>query len=245
MHWLSIGSCSRCSGSFRSTNQCRLAMSRSCRHRESCFNSRFLFNSFNYTFLLLNIAKASSREKQLKLYKGNWATIEIMKTLLKNRRIYRSQIGTADDNYNTVKKEGSEDEKGDHKGSDSDSWDNMYQADKERRSGIDESDNGEDGGEAKGNDSDDGIDGEDNSEDGDEDMGADNGDEGGSEDGKESNGSCGVSGRKVDEGKKRKNRDDEPVTRVKRMKRDVSGGHQAAIQPRKKLLLRKKGKKSD
>ena len=212
--------------------------------------------------------KASSRQKQLKLYKGNWATLEIMKTLLKNRRTYRNRIGT--DEYDTVKKEGSEDEKGDHDENDTDNWDDMYKADKERRSSIDESDNGEDGGEAKGNNGDDdGIDEEDNGEDGDEDKGADNGDEdanldisgsrdgdgdeGGSEDedrnnGKESNGSRGVSGRKVDEGRdgmKRKNRDDEPVTRVKKAKRDASGSHQVATQPKKKIPLRKKGKKSD
>lgn len=273
MHWLFIGSCSRCSGSFKCTNQCRLARSRSCRHRESRFNSKFLFNSFNYTLLLLNIAKASSRQKQLKLYKGNWATLEIMKTLLKNRRTYRNRIGTIND-YDKIKKEGSddekgdqerseesEDEKGDQEGNDTDSWEEMYQAHK-RRSGVDESDN-KDGGEAKGDDGDDdGIDEEDNGKNGDDDKGADNGDEdanrdigdsgdeGGSEDGdrdngKESNGSRGVSGRKVDEGRngmKRKCRDDEPVTRAKRTKQEVSGGHQVATQPRK-IPLRKKGRK--
>ena len=196
-----------------------------------------------------------------------------MKTLLKNRRTYRNRIGTInDDDYDKIKKEGSdddkgdqersEDEKGDQEGNDTDSWEEMYQADK-RRSGVDESDN-EDGGEAKGDDGDDdGIDEEeDNGKDGDDDKGADNGDEdanqdigdsgdeGGSEDGdrdkgKESNGSRGVSGRKVDEGRnrmKRKSRDDEPVTRAKRTKQEVSGGHQAATQPRK-IPLRKKGRK--
>ena len=34
-----------------------------------------------------------SRNKQLKLYENNWATLEIMKTIIKNKRSYRSKIG--------------------------------------------------------------------------------------------------------------------------------------------------------
>ena len=178
-----------------------------------------------------------------------------MKTLLKNRRTYRNRIGAPDDDHATMKNEGSDDEDP-HDGNNTDSWDEMYQTDKEGDNGEDKGDNVEDGDEEGG----DGI------KDGDEEGGADNedevnleisgsreggGDEGGSEDGdrnngKEGYGSCSVSGRKDDEGRngmKRKNRDDEPVTRAKRTKRDVSGGHQAT-QPMKKLLLRKKsGKK--
>src|SRR6266545_3638948 len=40
--------------------------------------------------------KAKTKNEQLQRYKGNWATFEIMKTLIKNRRIYRKQIGSAD-----------------------------------------------------------------------------------------------------------------------------------------------------
>ena len=179
-----------------------------------------------------------------------------MKTLLKNRRTYRNRIGAPDDDHATMKNEGSDDEDP-HDGNNTDSWDEMYQTDKEGDNGEDKGDNVEDGDEEGG----DGI------KDGDEERGVDNeedevkleisgsrdggGDEGGSEDGdrnngKEGYGSCSVSGRKDDEGRnrmKRKNRDDEPVTRAKRTKRDVSGGHQAT-QLMKKLLLRKKsGKK--
>src|SRR6266545_1321494 len=40
--------------------------------------------------------KAKTKNEQLQRYKGNWATFEIMKTLIKNRRLYRKQIGSAD-----------------------------------------------------------------------------------------------------------------------------------------------------
>src|ERR1700678_3973852 len=99
--------------------------------------------------------------------------------------------------------------------------------------------NGEDGDEDKGEDS---VD----NEDGDEGANSVNisgsrdggGDEDGSEDGdgnngEGSNGSRSVSGRKDDKGRngmKRNNQDDKPAARAKRMKRDVSGGHQPATQ---------------
>jgi hypothetical protein len=183
-----------------------------------------------------------------------------MKTLLKNRRTYRNRIGTPDDEHDTMKKKEGEDE-----GNNTDSWEDMYQADKERRLGADEEDNGEDGGQDKGEDGADNEDededanpnisgsrggggDEDGSGDGDED-GSGDGDEDGSEDGdennrKERNGSRGVSGRKDNEGRnvmKRKNQDDEPVTRAKRTKGNVGhGGRQAATKPMKKALSRNK-----
>src|SRR6266508_1062379 len=40
--------------------------------------------------------KAKTKNEQLQHYKGNWATFEIMKTLIKNRRLYRKRIGSAD-----------------------------------------------------------------------------------------------------------------------------------------------------
>ena len=42
----------------------------------------------------------NSRSKQLKWYTGNWATFEVLKTLLKNRRVYRNRIGLQDNNDN-------------------------------------------------------------------------------------------------------------------------------------------------
>ena len=47
--------------------------------------------------------KASSRLKQLQCYKGNWATIKIMKTLLKNQCTYRNRIGSLDENDDDMK----------------------------------------------------------------------------------------------------------------------------------------------
>ena len=47
--------------------------------------------------------KASSRLKQLQCYKGNWVTIEIMKTLLKNWHTYRNHIGSLDENNDNIK----------------------------------------------------------------------------------------------------------------------------------------------
>ena len=65
----------------------------------------------------------------------------------------------------------------------------------------------------------------------------------------ERNGRRGVSGRKDGKGgngMKRKNQDDEPATREKRSKGDVSRGHQAATQPTKKAQPKKNlGKKKN
>jgi hypothetical protein len=219
--------------------------------------------------------KASSRNMQLRLYKGNWATIEIMKTLLKNRRTYRNRIGV--DEHDMMMKVESDDEEGSHEqnngddegdnsgdeegnnigdGDGYDSWDDMYQA--ALRVGINE--DNEDGGEDKGEN---GANSEDGDEDGGENMAenaADNEDGGGGEGGgenrdenneTESNGRRGVSGRKDDKGgngMKRKNQNDEPTMaiRAKRSKRDVSRGHQVAAQPTKKAQPKKNsGKKKN
>jgi hypothetical protein len=48
--------------------------------------------SLNYFFSLL-ITQARSRNNQLQLYDKNWATYEIMKTIIKNKRNYRTKIG--------------------------------------------------------------------------------------------------------------------------------------------------------
>ena len=170
--------------------------------------------------------------------------IQSFSSLLKNRHTYRNRIGAPDDDHATTKNEGSDDEDA-HNGSNTDSWDKMYQMDKEGNNGEDKvitlrmemrkgmrimrrmmrtwklvaAGMG---------------------------VGMRVGVRTGIGTMERKDGSCSVSGRKDDEGRngtKRKNRDDEPVTRAKRTKWDVSGGHQAT-QPMKKLLSRKKsGKK--
>ena len=69
-----------------------------------------LFHFINYS--LLHIAKAISRNKHLKCYKGNWATIKIMKTLLKNQRSYQTHIRLSDIQQSSSKDIRSEDERG-------------------------------------------------------------------------------------------------------------------------------------
>jgi hypothetical protein len=88
--------------------------------------------------------KASSRSKQLQRYKSNWATIEIMKTLIKNRRTYKNRIGSLDDEQ-AVKNEEVDDLDGINHDSDLDS---MY-AEEKKVLGGDEDDNGEDGDEGR------------------------------------------------------------------------------------------------
>ena len=119
-----------------------------------------------------------------------------MKTLLKNQCTYRNRIGTPGDEHDTMKKE-DEDEEGNHDGNrdnkhseggnsgdknESDSWEAMYQAVKQRGLGNDEDD--------------DKIEDKDKSE-----NGADNEDEDGGDNRKETNGNSGVSRRKDDKGR--------------------------------------------
>src|SRR6266542_945595 len=40
--------------------------------------------------------KAKTKNEQLQRYKGNWATFEIIKTIIKNRRLYQKRIRSAD-----------------------------------------------------------------------------------------------------------------------------------------------------
>ena len=121
--------------------------------------------------------KVSSRNKQLQRYKGNWATLEIMKTLLKNQRTCRHHIRSLDQidedntmnskdsedhNLNPKDSDGEEDDNLNPKDSDGDGddgtkmedWDDMYQnkIDEENRSGGDEVDDSEgfNGGEDEG-----------------------------------------------------------------------------------------------
>ena len=77
-----------------------------------------LFHIINHSFL--HIAKAISRNKHLKCYKENWATIEIMKTLLKNQRSYQTCMRLWDIEDLSLKEIKSEDKRED------DEWEDMY-----------------------------------------------------------------------------------------------------------------------
>ena len=70
--------------------------------------------------------------------------IQSFSSLLKNRHTYRNRIGAPDDDHATTKNEGSDDEDA-HNGSNTDSWDKMYQTDKEGNNGEDKDGNVEDG----------------------------------------------------------------------------------------------------
>ena len=221
------------------------------------------------TSYYLLIAKAVSRSKQLQLYKGNWATIEIMKTLIKNRRCYRSRIGTFDKEQE-IKKEESQDEESDQEGSNvddgnngysdgnnGDDWDDMYMPEKKG----DEDNNGRDGGEDNGAG---GSDGDDEDEDvnvnGSEDDGSNGtnggevedengGDINGGEDedgnmGKEINGGHGKVGEKGNEGRVGMKRKFTPVavtaSTATRVKKKMDDSKGAQS---KKIQLKRKGKK--
>lgn len=168
----------------------------------------------------------------MKCYKGNWATIEIMKTLLKNRRSYKTRIGLPDMQDNKdIGGESPEEEKGEDQ-----DWDDMYMKDNEER----DEDGGEDG---------DGNSGEgDGGEDGDGNSGEGNGDEIGHEDDEEV-GAEDKGGRKGEgsssakqAGKRKVTQDDAPATTRFRKKINVSKAPQVATQPTKKAAP--KGKQS-
>ena len=80
-----------------------------------------LFYFINYS--LLHIAKVISRNKHLKCYKGNWATIKIMKTLLKNWCSYQTCIRLSNIQQSSSKDIRSEDKRED------DEWKEMYMDD--------------------------------------------------------------------------------------------------------------------
>lgn len=190
--------------------------------------------------------KASSRLKQLQRYKGNWATVEIMKTLIKNRRTYRNRIGSLDqhDEDNMMKDINGEEGEGAHEKEDEDDWDEMYMdtekgIDKENGIGSEDEDgNGEDeinGGEDgnRGKEINGGGDGYED----DEEEFARNDDEG-----RNGEGSCSA---KQPRTKRRLTQDDEPATSTgsKRKKMDGSGGHQVPTQSTKKAPPKRKTSK--
>jgi hypothetical protein len=197
--------------------------------------------------------KSKTRCKQLQRYKGNWATLEIMRTLIKNQRTYKHRIGSMDNEQNMVKNEEVDYDGNDDRNSDMES---MYVEDKKGLD-SDEDDNGEDdNGEDDNGEDDNGEDGRDKGDNGmeihrgnDEDgngteinSGDDGGDGNGTkisssgdggEDkerthGKAINGSRGLPGGKDSgESTKRKlkvTQDDEQGAKAKRTKRDGSGG---------------------
>jgi hypothetical protein len=208
-------------------------------------SSQFVHPSFvNYP--LLHITKASSRNNQLQRYQGNWGTIEIMKTLLKNRRSYRHRIGSPaqdgerdtkdDDNGAELKDEIEKGDESEKDGYRSDDWEAMYMNERSEENGI-----------GRG-DGDDGEDEDENENGGKEINGGrdddDDDDEGGNSE-KETNGKVVASA-----GIKRKvNQVDEmTITRAawKRQKTDGSGGDQMATQSTKKAGPKKQySKKKD
>ena len=185
-----------------------------------------LFHFINYS--LLHIVKAISRNKHLKCYKGNWATIKIMKTLLKNWHSYQTHIRLSDIQELSLKDIiRSEDKRED------DEWEKMYMNDN--------------GGNKEENGSGVNGDGEEEEEEEEELKGKDNG--GGKEEeveeeeekeafeAKERNGK-GSSGT----GKRKVTQDDQPVAATRSKKRKVgdSKDHQAATQLRKKTAMKSK-----
>lgn len=203
---------------------------------------------------LLHVAKASFRSKQLQRYKGNWATLEIMKTLLKNRRSYKNRIGSLDDQHDEdnpkkeidgeeleVGGEGEEGGKNDGNNSDDD-WEGMY---------ANGTDNGSGGEDARGgkdvNGNEDGSGDEVEDENGRKDVyGGDIDDEDeelefGRNDDEGMNGGGSRSAKQA--GKKRKvTEDDEPATTVKTKKSrlDSSEDYQVATRSSKKAVSKRK-----
>jgi len=135
--------------------------------------------------LSLNIIKAKSKNDQLQLYQGNWATLEIMKTLLKNKRSYRKclQISNAEESERDNDNEGNGDE--------------LEEAD------IDEDGNGGEGGDEERNSDEEGNGGEEGGEEG---NGGEEGDEEGNsgeegnEEGNSDEGGIGYEGGNNEEG---------------------------------------------
>jgi hypothetical protein len=179
-------------------------------------------------YSLLYIAKASSRNEQLRHYKGNWATIEIMKTLLKNRRSYRNRIGLPDvQDIKDISREKSEEDP---------DWDDMYMKNNnegnEDRNGSGNGSEDEDRNSGEGNGGGEDEDGEGTRDGDDEEVGAK--DNGGS------NGEGSSSAKQA--GKRKATQDDKPATTTRSKKLNDSEDRQVAAKPTKKAVP--KGKQS-
>jgi hypothetical protein len=96
--------------------------------------------------------KARSKHPQLQRYTRNWATHEIMKTLIKNKRSYRKRIASEDDDQDSFMKDGGEgsgddeDEKG-NEGSEEENGDNYEEElEEDGDEGRNEDEEGNEGG---------------------------------------------------------------------------------------------------
>ena len=92
--------------------------------------------------LSLNIIKAKSKNDQLQLYQGNWATLEIMKTLLKNKRSYQKRLQMSNAEESERDNEGNGDELEE---ADIDEDGNGGEGGDEERNGDEEGNGGEEG----------------------------------------------------------------------------------------------------
>ena len=186
------------------------------------------FHFINYS--LLHIAKAISRNKHLKCYKGNWVTIEIIKTLLKNQCSYQTHIRLSDIHQSSSKDIRSEDKRED------DEWEEMYMDDnggnrEENGSGVNGDGEEEEEEEFEGKDDGGGEDGEEKEE----------GEEGEEKEeqfeAKERNGEGSSSA-----GKRKATQDDQPVAATRSKKRKVTDSKDlhVATQLRRKAVPKSK-----
>jgi hypothetical protein len=108
--------------------------------------------------------KARSKHPQLQRYTRNWATLEIMKTLIKNKWSYKKRIGSEDDDRDSFMKDGEELEgDGDEGREDEDGYEEELEEDGDEGRDKDKDEEGNE------EENDDGDDGEENNEEG-EDM---------------------------------------------------------------------------
>jgi hypothetical protein len=107
--------------------------------------------------------KARSKHTQLQRYTRNWATHEIMKTLIKNKRSYKKRIMSEDDDRKSFMKDGEELEGDDDERRDEDEEGNEeengddyeeFERDGDERRDEDEEGNEEENGEGEGTDDD-------------------------------------------------------------------------------------------
>jgi hypothetical protein len=93
--------------------------------------------------------KARSKHPQLQHYTRNWATHEIMKTLIKNKRIYKKCIMSEDDDRDSLMlmEDGEESEGGCNKGRDNNNKGN----EEENGDNYEREENGDDGPDGEGN----------------------------------------------------------------------------------------------
>jgi hypothetical protein len=193
----------------------------------------------------------NSRSELLKRYTGNWATFEILKTLLKNRRVYRNRIELHDNNDddNAVDLKDSEGE-GDvdlKDGNNLGGWDNILQDDTiddiyqidMNNEGNQSGDDNEDGNGKDFIGSDREVIGYKNEYKEDKELG------GNDVEGRNGEGSC-MSSAKQTGTKRKASQDDKPAptaTGAKKKKSNGSEGHPAATQSTKKILAKRSSRK--